>query len=236
MTNKSSDQLLESVSALVDNAASELEMRRILKHVGSDDEVRERWRRYHIIGSVMRREQGVASEIDISLAVASAISGEESPVDASMPEDPKSPQVVGHKFWKELLGKSAVAASFAAVLVLGFTQYGPGSNQVDTARQLAGDEGLQADIDRVASSAPLGFDLPRPEARTVSNAVISSYVNDHDVRVQMARQNDDLTDVATQNLLNHLLIEHAERASVNGSLGILPFARVSKMNDVPRQR
>ena len=50
-------------------------------------------------------------------------------------------------------------------------------------------------------------------------------------RILMPSASDDLTDPATQAMLNRLLIEHAARSSVNGSMGILPFARVSKMDE-----
>src|SRR5690554_5329153 len=77
MTHKPSDHILESVSALVDSEASEIELHRILKNISHDEELRERWRRYHIIGSIMRREHSAVSTIDVSAAVSAAIAGEQ---------------------------------------------------------------------------------------------------------------------------------------------------------------
>lgn len=230
MTPKSSDHLMESLSALVDNEASELEVRRILKNIENDPALLERWRRYHLIGAALRREHslhvqgvqdlvsGVADRIDREVAVPVAHS-------ESSSEKAASP-------WWNFIGKTTVAASFAAALVLGFGYMAP-SDEAQSGARLAdaaptpAPERAEA-VAFVANQAPLGFAVPSLEGRTVG---INSGAASANPNAQMAvvRAPDDMTDMATQQLLNQLLILHSERASVNGSLGIMPFARISHM-------
>jgi hypothetical protein len=68
-----------------------------------------------------------------------------------------------------------------------------------------------------------------PEARTVSLASGGVPASTAEPRAMSAIYMDDITDYETQEMLNRLLIQHAERASAHGSLGIMPFARVHKM-------
>lgn len=54
------DRLRESVSALMDDAGDDLEMRRLLAAMETDGELRGKWHRYHVISAVMRRERMTA--------------------------------------------------------------------------------------------------------------------------------------------------------------------------------
>lgn len=230
MTPTSSDHLFESLSALVDNEANELEVRRLLKNVESNPELLERWRRYHLIGSALRKERSVqiSGPNRLAASVASYIDSAPAEVQAAAPGNRLS------SGWRELVGKSAVAASFAATLVLGFNLLG-GTNSgpaVESSLLASAPSTAPANTPVAATlHTPVGFELPLPEARTVSTA--SSGVAMPSA-LPFAQQNlspvDDITDPATQQFLNQLLIQHAERASTQGSLGIMPFARVSRMN------
>ena len=51
-----SEQLKESLSAVMDGEADEFEIRRVLDEATSDAELRGVWERYHLIGSVLRGE------------------------------------------------------------------------------------------------------------------------------------------------------------------------------------
>lgn len=50
------DRNKESLSALMDGEADELEVRRILNQLDKDDGLRENWKNYHLMGSLMRDE------------------------------------------------------------------------------------------------------------------------------------------------------------------------------------
>lgn len=234
MTHKLSDQLLESLSALVDNEASELELRRILKYIGADENLREQWRRYHIIGSALRRERDVSNANGIAESVMAAIAEEQMSVPQSAdPQNINESAAKGAHRWKNWVGKSAVAASFAAVMVLGLGALDSGRSMLEHQPVIAdSDIDLPVDLDSsVVASAPLGFDLPMPAGRTVASG-FNGTPQSTDARARPILQHaDDLTDPGTQDFLNYLLIEHIERSSVNGNLGLLPFARVSKMTE-----
>lgn len=234
MTLNSYDQLFESLSAMVDNEASELEMRRVLKNMDNNPEVLERWRRYHLIGSIMRKEHGTSVTNPESLvsSISSTLSreavGKEGEVGANSKRATTSPL-------KDIFGKTAIAASFAATLVMGFNYIGSmdkgaADNAMAGVDKLGPNAAPQEPAAMVAH-APIGFELPLPEARTVSmTSSGSAAVPGAEMRISSPIYLDDISDYETQEMLNHLLIQHAERASAHGSLGIMPFARVHKMS------
>lgn len=236
MNQKSTDQLLEALSALVDDEASELEVRRILKNVEDNTELLEHWRRYHLAGSIMRREQGIYVEKPTQFAqsIAAMVDKEPAMYSTDWSADHKANTLAGGSAgvgrWKDLLGKTSIAASFAVALVVGFNYLGGGSRSDGVQPTLVQSPVAKAEGESVVSVAPLGFELPSLEARTVSNQSSPSLLHQN-ASVRVAQQADDITDVATQDMLNQLLIFHAERASVNGGLGLMPFARVSKMQE-----
>jgi hypothetical protein len=130
--------------------------------------------------------------------------------------------------WKTFVGQGMVAASVAAVFVLGFGYLGETEVNGSSGPQLVNSP--QAENNHaVADSVPIGFDLPLPEARVVSGGNAAVLQAKQNQRQTSRRYSDDLSDFATQQMLDQLLIEHARRSSVNGSLGIMPFARVSNM-------
>lgn len=233
MIRNPSDKILESLSAFVDNEASEIERHRVLKNFSADAELRDKWRRYHVIGSVMRRERHIASRVDVSAAVAAAIAGEPAVAASSSSQGAAAAggsvvQSAGTKRWQALVGKTAVAASFAVAIVMGVNQF---SSQ-DTLSQPAQIASAPQAEKSAVTTAPTGFDVPVPAARTVGTNSLSAGDSSNPMpQMLIPASSDDLTDPATQSLLNHLLIEHAARSSANGSMGILPFARVSKMDE-----
>jgi sigma-E factor negative regulatory protein RseA len=234
MTVNSFDQLFESLSAMVDNEASELEMRRVLKNMDDNPEVLERWRRYHLIGSVMRKEHGISTTNPSSLV--SSISHTLNH-DADMEQaahEPMAKRSGASGALRDVLGKTAIAASFAATLVMGFNYLGTvddgsGQNELAATGQSMPNVAQQGPAS-VVTHAPVGFELPMPEARTVSmSSSGSAAMPGAENRSASPLYLDDITDYETQEMLNYLLIQHAERASAHGSLGIMPFARVHKM-------
>ena len=62
----SSEQDLAALSALMDDEASELELRRVLGSLNSDPALRTRWRRQQLVRDLMRGRLAVRPEIDVS--------------------------------------------------------------------------------------------------------------------------------------------------------------------------
>jgi sigma-E factor negative regulatory protein RseA len=104
--------LEESVSAVMDGEADELELRRVLAAAGEDPALRERWARYQLARSVMHK-QIVVPGLDLSSAVSAAIAGEESPPPAQQPAS---------SGWRQL-GRLAVAASVTLAVLAGVRFY-----------------------------------------------------------------------------------------------------------------
>lgn len=99
----------EVLSALFDDEAQELELRRILRDMDSRPELREQWHRYQLGRSAMRGDD-IHTTVDISSAVRSAIHEEPGLVAADAGG------------WRRALGSFAVAASVTAVVVFGGQQ------------------------------------------------------------------------------------------------------------------
>lgn len=246
MTQKSSDQLFESLSALADGEASELELHRILKSISDDEEVQQRWTRYHLMRAIMRKD-GVAGELknpvdllsSIRVAIDSvdtASAGVAVPVDAEhKPESSSSPRVLQ---WHAWLSKSAVAASVAAAFVFGLGQlnYSQNGDTNNTAVLATAIENVVEPTASSTLSAPLGFELPAVESRTVSTAAQGNYSPTNNVVLRNPLLSDDYSDAQSQILLNRLHILHAQRASLNGGIGIMPFARISDMEAAAPQK
>lgn len=56
MSKSTQESLNEALSAAIDGEAEELELRRVLNAAGKDPELRAKWERMHLIGSVVRGE------------------------------------------------------------------------------------------------------------------------------------------------------------------------------------
>src|SRR5690554_6715693 len=107
-----SHPLAESISALADNQASELELQRILKASESDPEVNATWSRYQVTSAAMRGDLPILELSDFAARVSAAIDKEET-YKVEPESAPKKP--VG---WWQNLGRFAVATSVAGGVVL----------------------------------------------------------------------------------------------------------------------
>lgn len=110
----SREALDESMSAVMDGEAGELELRRVLAAAGEDAQARARWARYQLARDVMHR-QSVLPGLDLSAAVAAAIDAE--PAAAAAPV--AAPRARG---WQRL-GRFAVAASVTLAVLAGVRWY-----------------------------------------------------------------------------------------------------------------
>ncbi|MBB3045996.1 sigma-E factor negative regulatory protein RseA [Litorivivens lipolytica] len=127
-----SNDLRESLSALMDGEASELELRRVLRDAKDDDSAF--WGRMHRQRSAMQGD-ATFSGLDISARVSAAIADE-------------APLVASARDWRKPLAGFAVAASVAAMVVFGL---GGGSSQ-PAAPQMA--EAPAAQSGRVYLASP----------------------------------------------------------------------------------
>lgn len=129
-----SRDLRESLSALMDGEASELEVRRLLRE--NDDSLSALWGRFHTQRSVLRDEAGFA-ELDVSASVREALAVER-----------PHRRLFGD--WRKPLAGFAVAASVAAVVVFGLG--GPSGEQATTLADTAVEQGSRVYL--AAPTAP----------------------------------------------------------------------------------
>lgn len=115
----SREALQETLSAVMDNEADELELRRVLAACGEDAELRSTWSRYQLARSVMHREPTLP-KLDIAAAVSAALADEAAP-----PKAEKGP-------WR-MVGRLAVAALVTLAVLAGVRLY----NQNDALPQMA---------------------------------------------------------------------------------------------------
>ncbi|MEQ8953112.1 MAG: sigma-E factor negative regulatory protein [Gammaproteobacteria bacterium] len=116
-----SESLKESLSALLDNEADQLELRRVLKAVQQDPELLATWQRYSTVQALLRDGAMPLSD-DFAARVARAIDAE------------RPPRSAGLAPWQQNLAKLAIAASVAAVffvaLQVGLTPAGDNTPQL----------------------------------------------------------------------------------------------------------
>ncbi|GEK72350.1 MULTISPECIES: sigma-E factor negative regulatory protein [Halomonas] len=70
----------ESLSALMDNEGDELELRRVLKSLDDEPDAADAWRRYHLMRSLMQRENEADTSVDLSAGVMAALEDEPAPI------------------------------------------------------------------------------------------------------------------------------------------------------------
>lgn len=164
-----SESLRESISALVDDEAQELELHRVLANMEENEELRHTWRRYQAASFTMKRQMDCRFDMDISDRVSAALV-DEPIIDSDVPVE----KTLSARIFKPALSM-AVAAS-AAFLVVFAVQMG---GQNDAVEQVAaGDQPLTTNL--VA-----GADLAGEHLVTVS----SETVRPVDKRIQLLIEN-----------------------------------------------
>ena len=213
----------ESLSALMDNEAQELETRRVLRDVSSDAELRQTWHRYQLASAAMKRDLP-PKMVDLSAAISDAVAAE-----------PTHRQ--GIKTFLQPLGKVAIAASVALVAVLGVQQIqvsqgpaGAGALQQPQVAAAAVQPAVEEDSGAAQFQLPAGYDLPPMTARTVS-AGTQYEAQPRPMLVVTRRQVPEMQDeAAIRDYLNTMMERHTRNAAVSSSShGTLPLARLPQL-------
>jgi len=200
-----SDRLRESVSALLDGEADELELRRLLASA-HQAEVRNAWRDYHIQRDSLAGVDMRFAQFDISGRVQAALAEEKAPMMAA-------------RWWRPLTSV-AVAASVAAVVAVGVRGFSttPGALPGMSA------EVAQAPLPATATS---GRVYPAQPAGALGNVAVSAQLSDLPASLQPVSLNPD--DLAQQRLQRYML-RHTERAAQTNGQGLINFVRVSQLD------
>lgn len=134
----SREALQESLSAVMDNEADEMELRRVLS--SSDDaELRATWSRYQIARAVMHKEL-LEPRLDIAAAVSAALADEALPVQS---------KTVVRGPWRSV-GRFAVAASVTVAVLAGVRLY----NQDEVASTQLAQQAAQPTLSAPQAQSP----------------------------------------------------------------------------------
>lgn len=191
----------ESLSAMMDGEANELELRRTLKD--ADQEDFDTWSRYQVASSIMKGDKDLFLGSDISAAVAQAIQDE--PIQ-------KQGMAASTKSWLSFAVAATVTLAVFAGVQFQNTVEGvqPVLQVADTKQDSAP---VAAGIEGLSLQAEEGF-------ATVAGQLQVPRVQDQQTVTERA-----VADSIAADRLNAHIKAHAENSSVNNNEGILTFAR-----------
>ena len=222
------DRLNESLSALMDGENSELELQRLLKTGAGSGELGERWSRYQLAASVMRREQIAPVDSGLAASISAAIDAEE-PLSQSSQADVESAVTVAQSRWWRPLSRGAVAATVAFAAILGVQQM----TSVEEGQPGAAVGELVAEAETpvqqpMPHAAPQSTDfyMPAPSTRAVSTAA-PRLVPDAQAGVSGQPAMQPIPTPELMRHLNRVMIQHSEQAAHVGNQGMVPFARAT---------
>ena len=202
-----SEKMRESLSALLDGEANELELERVLSQIADDDDLRQTWIRYNVARSAVAGHQFTHTELDVSSQVRLALAEQPASVSAGARESIKQ------RFLRPVTSL-AVAASVAATVVIG-------------GQQLAqiGGAGSDGSIQTVAASAsPVGM------VNSLGATTVQASYGTQAVPVLQPTTGTAYRELARQRMHKYMQ-EHAEHAALNSPQGLIPFARVPQIRE-----
>ncbi|MCF7203319.1 RseA family anti-sigma factor [Pseudomonas oligotrophica] len=197
----SREALHESLSAVMDNEADELELRRVLA-ASDDQDVRATWSRYQIARAAMHREL-LVPQLDISAAVSAAIAEEAAPV---------APARAGSG-WRSL-GRLAVAASVTVAVLAGVRLY----NQHDAVAPQLAQEAAQPSI-------------AVPQASQGPAVLAGYSEGQKDVQAQAGAESAPIERWHEERLPSYVRQHAQQAAFGSGSDSALPYARAASMEE-----
>lgn len=201
------DNSKESLSALLDGEAEELEIRRLLNAGEQSDEIHAHWQRYQIIGEVLRQKGHLDVTLDLRTGINQALDGK--PMDDLKPiahTPPKSPNNPNWIAWLAL-SSSAAAITLAVFMGINFMS----SSATDTPKVLALQESnlTQANVSTVSQVQP---EPMQPNSTVAKQQAYSQQ------QIQAAQQR-----------LNTYLRQHIEDNAMHSATGIAPLAREASL-------
>jgi sigma-E factor negative regulatory protein RseA len=198
-----SDKLRESISALVDGEASEMDLHRVLKASETEDSVRQSWRHYQAISAVIKNEQQSLLQIDISAGVKLAIADDKKTVGGRISEMLKPMMSV------------AVAATVTVAILTG-TQIYQGANGVGN-----------ASLNEVATTENFNSSAPVIAGQFNNLAIPASVSTDVYAKPSQAQLDKRVyADAVAEQRLHSYIYRHVENSSLSTGSGVMPFARV----------
>lgn len=210
------NRLHETLSACLDGEAQELELRQLLRSMSEDDQLRQRWRRYHLARATMTRDLPTR-RIDVADGVQQALALEEVHKASSFPTRGKVIQSAG---------RFAIAASVAAIAVIGVrtVQFGADPAALTESPTVA------AHTESTPLQPTVNFDFDVPiAARTVGaggTPLVSAPYAVNGPQVFRVAQPDPATSQDIQVYFDELMLLHAESAATSVNPSMLNLMRM----------
>ncbi|MDB4470813.1 sigma-E factor negative regulatory protein [Deltaproteobacteria bacterium] len=196
-----SERLRESVSALMDGEAGELELRRLLTEP-DELSVRNSWQSYHRLQVVLKEEPAEFLGWDISERVSSAIE-DNSQLSTITSRRPK---------WLQPVAGFAVAASVAAAVVMTVGNLNPGNSGLGAA---------QPDMLSRVFPATGGLAVSAGDNRANVRPAMTPMV---------LPGGDAQADEDARKRLDQYILRHTESAALNNGQGMISYARVANFD------
>tara|TARA_R110000822_G_scaffold2089_15_gene10073 strand:- start:1302 stop:1922 length:621 start_codon:yes stop_codon:yes gene_type:complete len=204
----SNQSLQESISALMDNEADELEIRRVLQASESDPALRSTWDRYQMARSIMHKEPW-QPKVDLSAGISALIADEAVPVAV----ESKSPRV-----WRNL-SRLAVAASVTLAVLVGVNMFNQDGSPAES--------GMVADLPPAASS-PVAV-APVSSQPSQGGAVLAGFSQPQLNGDANAEQK--APSAWQEQRIGTYLRQHAEHSSRFEAPQLLPYARAASLEN-----
>jgi sigma-E factor negative regulatory protein RseA len=198
-----SERLRESLSAVMDGEANELELERLLSRVESDEQLRQTWVRYNAVRSVNEGARLAHLSMDVSVSVRAALSQEDATTGAKI-------NGASQRFLKPL-ASFAVAASVAVTVVIGGQQL-----------YQIGDTGPLGNT--IAGTSPVGL------INTVGATAVQASYGTQSMPVLQPTVRTAYRELARQRMQKYMQ-EHVEQAALNSPAGMIPFSRIQKIEE-----
>ena len=203
-----SDKLRESISALVDGEANEMDLHRVLKASETDENARQSWARFHAISTVIKNEERSLLQIDISAGVKSALADEKKTVAGRVSEILKPMMSI------------AIAATVTVAILTGTQIY-----------QVANGGG-NASLNEVATTENFNSSAPVIAGQFNNLAIPASISSDVYAKPNQAQLDKRAyADAVAEQRLQSYMYRHVETSSISTGSGVMPFARVESLTD-----
>ncbi|MFK7975580.1 MAG: sigma-E factor negative regulatory protein [Halioglobus sp.] len=210
-----SERLRESLSAMMDDEANELEIERVLSQIASEDDLRDTWSRYQYTRGALKGEAMAFTQLDISANVRDAIASEP----AMQVAEESATASIRDRFVRPL-SSLAVAASVTAAVVLGGQQL----------TQVGAIDPVNTEPFSIANQLPVGG--IHTSGATVMRASYDEQriAGKQPVMVLKNVSPEAYEELARQKMSRYMQ-EHAEHAALNSPQGLIPYARVPQIKE-----
>ena len=197
------ERMRESLSALMDDEANELELERVLAHIADDDGLRQAWVRYNAARAAVNGHQLSHMELDISSRVQEALTEQSVPTSASFRERLFRP-----------VASLAVAATVAATVVIGGQQLA----------RIGGADSYLNEQTIAASDSPVGM------VNSLGATTVQASYGTRAIPVLQPATRTAYQELARQRMQKYMQ-EHEEHAALNSPQGLIPYARVPQIRE-----